>query len=47
MLNGADFGLFYAFFWGRLRSFKEAVLWSNVWALFVELGMMTGPPMGP
>ncbi len=47
VLNGADFGLFYAFVWGRRRSYGAAVLWANVWALLVELGMMTGPPMGP
>lgn len=45
--NGADFGLFYAFVWGKRRSYRSAVLWATIWALIVELGMMTGPPMGP
>ncbi|GIX48432.1 MAG: hypothetical protein KatS3mg131_2643 [Candidatus Tectimicrobiota bacterium] len=46
-LNGADFGLVYAFVWGKRRSYREAVLWATGWALLVELGMMLGPPMGP
>jgi hypothetical protein len=47
-VNGADFGLFYAFVWGRRRSYLAAVAWATgVWALIVELGMMTLPPMGP
>lgn len=46
-LNGANFGLFFAFVWGRQRNYKRAVLWATVWALILELGMMTGPPMGP
>lgn len=47
VLNGADFGLFYAFVWGKRASYRSAVLWATTWALIVELGMMTGPPMGP
>lgn len=47
LLNGANFGLFYAFVWGKRPSYKNAVLWATVWALLVELGMMTLPPMGP
>ncbi len=46
-LNGANFGLFYAFVWGKRRSYVSAVGWATVWALVLELGMMTGPPMGP
>ncbi len=46
-LNGANFGLFYAFVWGKRRSYVSAASWATVWALFLELGMMTGPPMGP
>ncbi len=46
-LNGADFGLFYAFVWGRQGSYRKAVRWAVLWALLVELGMMTLPPMGP
>lgn len=46
-LNGASFGLFYAFVWGKRRSYGNAVLWATVWTLVLELGMMTGPPMGP
>ncbi len=45
-LNGANFGLFYAFVWGKRKSFLNAVLWATIWAEILELGMMTGPPMG-
>jgi len=46
-LNGANFGLFYAFVWGKRSSYRSAVLWATVWALIVELGMMTLPPVAP
>ena len=46
-LNGAGFGLFYAFVWGRRGSYGSAVIWATAWALVLELGMMLGPPMGP
>lgn len=46
-LNGANFGLFYSFVWGKQRSYVRSVIWATVWLLIVELGMMTGPPMGP
>lgn len=46
-LNGAGFGLFYAFVWGWRGSYGSAVIWATVWALVLELGMMLGPPMGP
>jgi len=46
-LNGANFGLFYAFVWGKRATNWAAVGWATVWALFTELGMMLGPPMGP
>ncbi|MFQ5703462.1 MAG: hypothetical protein ACE5HT_05495 [Gemmatimonadales bacterium] len=46
-LNGANFGLFYAFVWGKRRSYVTAVIWATVWAQVLELGMMLGPPMGP
>ena len=46
-LNGADFGLFYAFVWGKQGSYRRAALWATAWLLLVELGMMTLPPMGP
>ena len=46
-MNGANFGLIYAFFWGKRKSFKSAVLWATFWLLLMELGMMTAPPMGP
>lgn len=45
--NGANFGLFYAFVWGKRASNWAAAGWATVWALIVELGMMLGPPMGP
>lgn len=46
-LNGANFGLFYAFVWGKRAHYRSAVLWATTWALVAELGMMIGPPMGP
>lgn len=46
-LNGANFGLFYAFVWGKRPTFLNAALWATAWALVLELGMMIGPPMGP
>lgn len=46
-LNGANFGLFYAFVWGKRGSLLQAAGWGTVWLLVVELGMMTLPPMGP
>ena len=46
-MNGASFGLFYSFVWGRRSSFRSAITWATLWALVTELGMMTGPPMGP
>jgi len=41
-LNGASFGVFYAIIWG-----KAHWMWAVFWALLVELGMMTLPPMAP
>jgi hypothetical protein len=46
-INGANFGLFYAFVWGKRKSYLSAMSWATVWALILELGMMLGPPMGP
>lgn len=46
-MNGANFGLFYAFVWGKHGSYRKAALWGTIWFLIVELGMMTLPPMGP
>jgi hypothetical protein len=46
-LNGANFGLFYAFVWGKRSSYRSAVLWSLGWLTIVEVGMMTLPPMAP
>lgn len=46
-LNGANFGLFYAFVWGKRGSYLSASVWATVWGLTMELGMMTGPPMAP
>ncbi|MGR3179051.1 MAG: hypothetical protein ACUZ8E_13445 [Candidatus Anammoxibacter sp.] len=45
--NGANFGLVYAFIWGKRKNNKSAVLWAIFWLLLMELGMMTAPPMGP
>jgi len=41
-LNGVSFGVFYALVFGPARW-----VWGVVWALVVELGMMTLPPMAP
>jgi len=46
-LNGADFGLFYAFVWGKRKTYRSAVWWAIFWLLIAELGMMTLPPMAP
>lgn len=46
-MNGANFGLFYAFVWGKQGSYRKAAMWGTIWFLIVELGMMTLPPMGP
>jgi len=46
-MNGANFGLFYAFVWGKRPGYTSAILWAVFWAVLVELGMMIGPPMGP
>jgi hypothetical protein len=46
-MNGANFGLFFAFVWGKRASYRSALLWATAWALAIELGMMTLPPMGP
>lgn len=46
-LNGASFGLFYAFVWGKRKSYRSAIGWATFWTLMVELGMMTLPPMAP
>ncbi len=47
LANGASFGLFYAFVWGKQSSWAKAAVWGVVWAQLMELGMMIGPPMGP
>jgi hypothetical protein len=46
-MNGANFGLFYTFVWGRQKSYGRAIFWATTWAILVEIGMMVGPPMGP
>ena len=46
-LNGASFGLFFTFMWGRQRSYVRSVGWAVFWLLILETGMMTGPPMAP
>ncbi len=46
-LNGAGFGLFFTFVWGKQKSYFHSIFWAVIWLLIVELGMMTGPPMGP
>ncbi len=46
-LNGANFGLFFTFVWGRQRSPQHSVAWAIFWLLLIEIGMMIGPPMAP
>ncbi len=46
-LNGANFGLVYAFVFGKRKSYVGAIGWATVWALLIELGMMIGPPVAP
>ena len=45
--NGACFGIFYTFGWGKRNSYLSAIAWSQFWLFLVELGMMTAPPMAP
>ena len=46
-VNGGNFGLVYAFVWGKRRSPLSAAFWATAWAMILELGMMIGPPMAP
>ena len=46
-MNGANFGLFFTLVFGNYGSYKKTVSWAIGWMLIMELGMMTGPPMGP
>lgn len=46
-LNGANFGLIYAFVWGKRPGYKSAISWAVFWLILVEIGMMTAPPMEP
>ncbi len=46
-LNGTSFGLVFAFVWGRRRTRLRTVGWAVAWAVLVDIGMMTLPPMGP
>jgi len=41
-LNGASFGILFTVLFGRIHW-----LWAVLWALFIEIGMMTLPPMAP
>lgn len=43
--NGANFGVFYTFVWGKRSSYLSAISWATVWAMILETGMMIGPPM--
>lgn len=44
-LNGIDFGICYTLFFGKQKNYWMAALVGTLWLLFIELGMMTGPPM--
>lgn len=44
---GANLGIFYTFVFGRVGGYGMALFWGVFWALLVELGMMTLPPMAP
>lgn len=46
-MNGADFGLCFAFFFGRKASRVRTVGVAVGWMLIMEFFMMVGPPMGP
>jgi hypothetical protein len=47
ILNGASFGLFYAFVFGKRKSYKDALFWALLWGMTQETLMMIGPPMAP
>ncbi|MEE9161676.1 MAG: hypothetical protein V3U35_01775, partial [Candidatus Neomarinimicrobiota bacterium] len=40
-LNGANFGLFFTFVWGRQEPYVRSVMWAVLWLLIIETGMMT------
>jgi len=42
-----SFGLIFTLVFGNFISYNKTVLWAIGWMLIMELGMMTGPPMGP
>lgn len=46
-MNGADFGLCFAFFFGNFSSYRKTALFAVIWLLVMEFFMMVGPPMGP
>jgi len=46
-MNGADFGLCFTIFFGNFKSYRKTALMAIIWLQLMELGMMTGPPMGP
>jgi len=46
-MNGADFGLVFTLVFGNFKTYGKTVMMAIFWLLLMELGMMTGPPMGP
>lgn len=46
-LNGADFGLCFALFFGNFNSYLKTMLAGIGWLLVMEFFMMIGPPMVP
>lgn len=46
-MNGADFGLCFVLLFGNYKTYLKTTLFAMFWLQLMELGMMTGPPMGP
>lgn len=46
-ITGTSFELFYTFVWRKRPSYWNAIGWAVAWAMVIELGMMTGPPVAP
>jgi uncharacterized membrane protein YeaQ/YmgE (transglycosylase-associated protein family) len=46
-MNGANFGLFFVLVFGNFINRKKTIMWALIWAITIELGMMTLPPIAP
>jgi len=44
-LNGINFGILYTFLFGKLKNYKTAIITGALLLFFIDIGMMTAPPM--